>query len=52
MAWHGGLKKRKKTGGKKRAYRSKRLHELGKRPIENFLGEPKRKSREGAASRR
>ena len=47
MAWHGGLKKRKKTGGKKRAYRSKRLHELGKRPMETFLGETKRKIESG-----
>ncbi len=42
MAWHGRLKKRKKTGGKKRAYRSKRLHELGNRPMETSLGETER----------
>jgi len=43
MAWHGGLKKRKKTGGKKRAYRSKRLHEQGNHPMETSLDETARK---------
>jgi small subunit ribosomal protein S8e len=47
MAWHGRLKKRKKTGGKKRAYRSKRLHELGNRPMETSLGETERKIESG-----
>jgi small subunit ribosomal protein S8e len=47
MAWHGGQKKRKKTGGKKRAYRSKRLHELGNRPMETSLGETERKIESG-----
>jgi small subunit ribosomal protein S8e len=47
MAWHGGLKKRKKTGGKKRAYRSKRLHELGKQPMETSLDETDRKIESG-----
>ncbi len=47
MAWHGGLKKRKKTGGKKRAYRTKRLHEVGRHPIETMLDETKRKVEKG-----
>ena len=38
MVWHGGLKKRKKTGGKKRAFRTKRRHEAGRYPIETRLG--------------
>lgn len=47
MAWHGGLKKRKKTGGKKRSYRTKRRHEAGRPPIETHLGDVKRKFEEG-----
>ena len=43
MAWHSGITKRKKTGGKKRAYRSKRLRDQGSRPTETMLGESKRK---------
>lgn len=43
MAWHGGLKKRKKSGGKKRAYRTKKLHEVGRHPIETRLDETERK---------
>lgn len=42
MAWHGGLKKRKKTGGRKRAFRSKRRHEAGGYPVETRLGETER----------
>lgn len=41
--WHGDLKKRKLTGGKKRSYRKKRKFELGSFPIETRLGETKRK---------
>lgn len=47
MSWHGSIKKRKKTGGKKKAYRSKRLHELGRAPIETMLSEPSRKIETG-----
>lgn len=43
MVWHSGLKKRKKTGGKKRAYRTKRLHEAGGHPVETMLDETVRK---------
>lgn len=47
MSWHGSIKKRKKTGGKKKAYRSKRLHELGRSPIETMLNEPSMKIETG-----
>jgi small subunit ribosomal protein S8e len=40
--WHGTLRKRKLTGGKKRAYRGKRKFEAGTFPAETTLGEPKR----------
>ena len=40
--WHGTLRKRKLTGGKKRAYRVKRKFEGGTYPAETTLGEPKR----------
>ena len=43
MAWQSGMTKRKKTGGKKRAYRTKRLRDAGKAPIETELAETKRK---------
>jgi small subunit ribosomal protein S8e len=41
--WHGNLRKRKRTGGRKRAYRVKRNFEKGSFPAETKLGEPKRK---------
>ncbi|MEM2103996.1 MAG: 30S ribosomal protein S8e [Candidatus Bathyarchaeia archaeon] len=41
--WHGDLHKRKMTGGKRRAYRSKRKFEQGSFPVETVLGEPERK---------
>ncbi len=45
--WHGSLRKRKLTGGKKRAYRAKKKYEEGGYPAETILGEPKRKSIRG-----
>ena len=45
--WHGTLRKRKLTGGKKRAYRTKKKYEEGGYPAETILGEPKRKSTRG-----
>jgi len=51
MSWHGNIKKRKKTGGKKRAYRTKRLHELGSHPVETMLGETERKMTSGRSRR-
>ena len=40
--WHGDLKKRKVTGGRKAAYRSKRAHEKGRGPSETELGRERR----------
>ena len=45
--WHGALRKRKLTGGRKRAYRVKKKYEQGGYPAETILGEPKRKSSRG-----
>lgn len=39
MAWHGGLTKRKPSGGKRRPYRSKRSYERGGYPVETRFGE-------------
>ena len=45
--WHGSLRKRKLSGGKKRAYRTKKKFEQGGFPAETILGEPKRKTSRG-----
>ncbi len=47
MAWHDRLTKRKKTGGRKRAYRSHRVYEQGRQPVETLFGEVKRKEVKG-----
>jgi small subunit ribosomal protein S8e len=47
MAWQRGMTKRKKTGGKKRAYRTKRLRDAGNPPIETELGETQNKIETG-----
>ena len=39
---HGGLTKRKKSGGRRRAYRGKRAFEIGGEPIETAVGEIRR----------
>lgn len=41
--WHGDLDKRKASGGRKRAYRTKRRFERGSFPAETTLGELKKK---------
>jgi len=41
--WHGDLKKRKKTGGRKRAHRRKRSYEIGGTAAQTAVGETKRK---------
>jgi len=41
--WHGDLHKKKPSGGRKKAYRTKRRYEKGSFPIETTLGEPKQK---------
>ena len=47
MSSHSSLRKRKLTGGKKRAYRTKKLYEAGGYPAETILGEPRRKISKG-----
>jgi small subunit ribosomal protein S8e len=47
MAFHSSIYKRKLSGGKKRAYRSKKKYETGGYAAETMLGEPKRKSTRG-----
>lgn len=41
--WHGNSRKKKQTGGRKRAYRVKRNFEKGSFPAETTLGEPRRR---------
>ena len=41
--WHGSLKKKKPSGGRKKAHRVKRKFEKGSFPAETIMGEPKRK---------
>jgi small subunit ribosomal protein S8e len=41
--WHGDLHKKKPSGGRKKAYRTKRRYEKGSFPTETVLGEPKLK---------
>ena len=45
--WHGSLRKRKLTGGRKRAYRVKRKFESGSFPAETTIGEPKTRTARG-----
>jgi len=47
MSSHSSLRKRKLTGGKKIAYRSKKKYEQGGYPAETILGEPRRKISRG-----
>lgn len=47
MSSQSHIRKRKLTGGKKRAYRTKKLYEAGGYPAETTLGEPRRKSKKG-----
>ena len=41
--WHGGLKKRKKTAGKRRAHRRKKSYEIGGIAAQTAVGKTKRK---------
>jgi len=41
--WHGNLRKRKPSGGRKRAYRMKRKFERGSFPTETTLGKTRKK---------
>ena len=45
--WHGNGRKKKETGGRKRAYRVKRNFEKGTFPAETTLGEPRRRTVRG-----
>jgi small subunit ribosomal protein S8e len=45
--WHGSQRKRKRTGGRKRACRVKRNFEKGSFAAETTLGKPKRKNTRG-----
>jgi small subunit ribosomal protein S8e len=45
--WHGSIRKRKLTGGRKRVYRVKRKFEKGSFPAETILADPKRRSSRG-----
>ncbi|MCL4429280.1 MAG: 30S ribosomal protein S8e [Chloroflexi bacterium] len=47
MSTHSSLRKRKRSGGKKRAYRTKKKYEAGGYPAETILGEHKRKFTRG-----
>jgi len=47
LAWHDRLTKRKKTGGKKRAFRTHRVYEQGRQPVETLFGETQRKEVKG-----
>jgi small subunit ribosomal protein S8e len=51
MAWHDNLTKQKKTGGKKRAFRTKRIHDQGRHPIESAFGETERKKVSGRSNK-
>ncbi len=43
MVWHDDLTKRKRTGGRRKAYRKRRRYEAGRFPVETQLGEPERR---------
>jgi len=45
--WHGDLRKRKPTGGRKRAFRGKRAYEMGSEPTTTLVGEPRLQRRRG-----
>jgi small subunit ribosomal protein S8e len=45
--WHGSLRKRKRTGGRKRVYRVKRNFEKGSFPAETTIGETRRRNTRG-----
>lgn len=45
--WHGNLRKKKLSGGRKRVYRKKRKFEKGSFAVETTLGETKKKTSRG-----
>lgn len=52
MIWHDNMTKRKRTGGKKRAYRTRRLYDQGRHPVETLFGEARRKIVVGRSGRK
>jgi small subunit ribosomal protein S8e len=49
MVWNDDQSKRKATGGKRRAYRAHRIHDIGRYPVETILGDNKVKKVSGRA---
>jgi small subunit ribosomal protein S8e len=47
LVWHDDLRKRKNTGGKKKPYRTKRIFDIGRHPVETTTGETKIKTMAG-----
>jgi small subunit ribosomal protein S8e len=45
--WHGDLRKKKQSGGRKVVFRTKRRYEQGSFPMETMMAEPKRKTSRG-----
>ena len=50
--WHGNSRKKKQTGGRRRAYRIKRNFEKGSFPAETILGESRRRTTRGHGGKR
>lgn len=45
--WHGDLRKRKPSGGRKKQFRGKRAYEMGRGPIMTVVGEGRLRKRRG-----
>ncbi len=45
--WHGDLRKRKPSGGRRKAFRGKRAYEMGSDPAATVVGEPRIVSKRG-----
>ncbi len=45
--WHGDLRKKKQSGGRRVVFRTKRRYEQGSFPMETMMAEPKRKTSRG-----
>jgi small subunit ribosomal protein S8e len=43
LGWHGNLQKRKRTGGKRKPYRTNRRFEAGRYPVETLLREEEKR---------
>jgi small subunit ribosomal protein S8e len=51
LVWHDNLRKQKKTGGKKRPYRTRRIYDQGRHPVETTFRESKRKKVKGRSGK-